>query len=73
MMKLNTWSTLRYKTVNKVSFVFFIHVTGEKWVWFVVHHAKVEQISIKSKTLKHDMYRTANFLSASEAKTRLIG
>ena len=50
-----------------------IYVMGNMWDGFQVTHAKVEQLSIKGKTLKHDIYRTTNFLSTSEAKTRLIG
>ena len=59
--------------VIKVSFVLWYMWWLKCGFGFLVNHAKVEQLSIKSKKLKNDIYRTANFLSTSEAKTRLIG
>ena len=40
---------------------------------FIVNRAIVEQLSMKSETLKHDIYMTANFLWTSEATTKQIG
>ena len=36
------------------SFVFLAHVE-HVWFGFVVNHTRVEQLSIKGKTLKHDI------------------
>ena len=54
--------------VINVSFVFLKSVECVKWVGFVVNHTKVEQLSVKSKKIKHEMYRTADFLSTIEVK-----
>ena len=56
--------------VIKVLFIFLMHVEGKIEVGFVVNNPRVEQLSIDNKRIKHAMYRTADFMSTSEAKKR---
>ena len=56
----------------KVSFVLLIHVEVKFWVGFCCQPHQSRIIIKKKQENQHDIYRNANFLSASEAKMRLI-